>query len=93
MSNLDLLLARALSSGTWLSALVIVLGLALGFAGWPSASARKVISIGIAILILLPTLRVLLMLGVFVKKREYKFAAFATIVLIVIVSGIVIGAR
>jgi uncharacterized membrane protein len=88
--ELEQLLAKVLNRGTWLAACVIALGLILTPIGPLGA---RVISVGIALFILLPVLRVLLMLIVFVRERDYCFSAIATLVLVIIVLGAVLGAH
>jgi uncharacterized membrane protein len=97
ISPVALLLARTLSYGTWISASVIFIGLTMNFAASRLAlqaeSGTRVASAGIALLILLPALRVVLMLGEFIRKREYRLAVFATTVLIVIGACLALGMR
>ena len=98
ISPTENLLARMLSYGTWISTGIILIGLAMAFAVRPSAAtiaggAMHVVSGGITLLILLPALRVILMLGAFVRKRDYRFAAFAGIVLTIIILGFALGAK
>jgi uncharacterized membrane protein len=98
ISATEILLARMLSYGTWISTGIIFIGLSMAFAVRPvttagTTPAMHLVRGGIATLILLPPLRVMLMLGAFVRKRDYRFAAFAAIVLIVIALGIVIGVK
>ena len=94
-SELDQLLARVLHRGTWLGCSVIALGLALPMAGWPGAASSKicmrVVTAGIALLIVLPVLRVFLMLVVFVRERDFRFSAIAMLVLAIILLGSVLG--
>ena len=97
-SSTEGLLARMLSYGTWISTGIIFIGLSMAFATGPSTvasagPAMHVIDAGIAILILLPPLRVIFMLGAFVRKRDYRFAAFAAIVLSIIFLGFALGVR
>jgi uncharacterized membrane protein len=93
--GLEQLLARVLRRGTWLGSSVIALGLALPLAGWWGASSAmmstRIITAGIALLILLPVLRVLLMLIVFVRERDFRFSAIAMLVLAIIILGAVLG--
>ncbi len=98
ISPTEILLARMLSCGTWISTGIIIVGLAMAFARHPStatraAGAMRVVSDGVALLILLPTLRVIFMLAAFIRKRDYRFAAFAGIVLMIILLGVALGAR
>jgi uncharacterized membrane protein len=81
--RLERLLAVVLNTGTWLASGVIAGGLAL--------ARTPVVTAGIAMLILLPVLRVVLMLIVFVRERDYRFAAIAGLVLTIIVLGFVLG--
>jgi uncharacterized membrane protein len=50
-----------------------------------------IITAGIALLIVLPVLRVLLMLIVFVRERDFRFGAIAMLVLAIILLGSVLG--
>jgi uncharacterized membrane protein len=98
ISSTEMLLARMLSYGTWISTGIIFIGLGMAFAVRPATTvgagmATHVVSGGIAILILLPPLRVILMLGAFVRKRDYRFATFAAIVLLIIFLGLALGVR
>jgi hypothetical protein len=94
-SGLDQLLAKVLHRGTWLGSSVIALGLALPMAGWSGASSTmictRIVTAGIALLISLPVLRVLLMLVVFVRERDFLFSAIAMLVLAIILLGSVLG--
>jgi hypothetical protein len=93
--GLDRRLARVMHGGTWLASAVIAVGLALPLAGWPGASSAticaRVTTAGIALLIVLPVLRVLLMFIVFVCARDFRFSAIAMLVLAIIVLGSVLG--
>jgi len=51
----------------------------------------RIVTAGIALLIILPVLRVFLMLVVFVRERDFLFSAIATLVLAIIVLGSVLG--
>jgi uncharacterized membrane protein len=44
----------------------------------------RIASMGIVLFILLPSLRVLLMLLVFIRERDFRFAAAAGLVLVII---------
>jgi len=78
-------LADLLHYGTWLASIAIGLGLALG--------STRIETIGIALFILLPTLRVLLMLLVFLRECDYRFTAIAALVLAIILLGFAVGMR
>jgi uncharacterized membrane protein len=47
---------------------------------------------GIAFFILLPVMRLILMLGVFLHQRDYRFSAIAALVLMIVIAGSMIGA-
>ena len=93
--GLEHLLARVLHRGTWFAWSVIALGLALPMVGWSQASFAmmytRIITVGIALLIALPVLRVVLMVIVFVRARDFRFSAIAMLVLAIIVLGSVLG--
>jgi hypothetical protein len=93
--GLDQLLAKVLHGGTWLGSCVIALGLALPMAGWSGNSSAiictRIVTAGIALLIVLPVLRVFLMLVVFVRERDVRFSVIAMLVLAIILLGSVLG--
>jgi uncharacterized membrane protein len=82
--RLEGLLAGVLHYGTWLACAVIALGLAV-------SSNGHIVAAGIALLILLPVLRVALMLAVFLRQRDYRFSAIAALVLMIIFLGFALG--
>ena len=85
--RLELRLAMMLSVGTWAASVLIGLGLML-----PCALAwNNTVMAGVTIFILLPVLRVILMLIVFWRARDFPFAAVSALVLIVIALGFVAG--
>jgi hypothetical protein len=93
---LERLLAGLLHHGSRLACAVIAAGLALaliGPAAAPETASRAIIEAGIAILILLPALRVLVMAIVFLAERDYRFGAIAALVLAIILLGAVLGAE
>jgi uncharacterized protein DUF1634 len=94
-NGLDQLLATVLHRGTWIGSSVIAVGLALPMARWPEASfpmmGTWIITVGILLLIVLPVLRVLLMLIVFVRERDFRFGAIAMLVLAIILLGSVLS--
>jgi len=54
-------------------------------------TCARIVTAGIALLIVLPVLRVFLMLVVFVRERDFLFSAIAMLVLVIIVLGSVLG--
>ena len=57
----------------------------------PVFSNMRIVRMGIALFILLPILRVLLMLLVFIRERDFRFAFISGMVLAVILLGILLG--
>jgi uncharacterized membrane protein len=88
--SMERLLAGLLRYGTWLASLIIAVGLVLAFTGSLAVGMRTV-TIGIGLFILLPSSRVLLMLIVFARERDYRFGLIAALVLVIIALGIAVG--
>jgi hypothetical protein len=96
--RLERLLAVLLHYGSWLASAAIGLGFALA---WVDSHIRThnlailpnmlFATIGIALFILLPSLRVLLMLIVFFRERNYRFTVIAGLVLAIIFLGVILG--
>ncbi|WP_321795768.1 DUF1634 domain-containing protein [Caballeronia sp. J97] len=83
-ATLDRLLAAFLQCGTWTACAMIGAGLIFG---------SNALTAGVALFILLPVLRVVLMLAVFARQRNYLYVTIAATVLAVIAAGCVIGVR
>jgi uncharacterized membrane protein len=83
------LVAALLRYGTWIASIAIGSGLAFAF--FDPRLGPVIVTAGIALFILLPSLRVLLMLVVFVRERDYRFALIAALVLTIILLGIFLG--
>jgi uncharacterized membrane protein len=91
-------LAALLCYGSWLASGTIGLGFTLALI----ASNRRMQNLailpnmriaktGIVVLILLPVLRVLLMLLVFIRERDFRLSLIAGLVLAIILLAIVLG--
>ncbi len=91
--RLEPLLARMLTLGTWLATAIILLGIGLKLIGGAGAAGVALVTAGIVIFLLLPVLRVLLMLLVFVGDGDYRFGAIAALVLAIIGLGAALGLR
>ena len=91
--RLESLLAGVLNVGNWLASTVIAIGIGLSlfYRGTPFPKGSQVMTAGIGLLILLPIVRVVIMLIVFAKERDYKFAAAAALVLLILFAGFAIG--
>jgi uncharacterized membrane protein len=88
VSKTEGLLAGLLRYGTWLASGVIGSGLAMSLVG---LSGAQVVAAGVVLFISLPVLRVLVMLAVFMRDRDYRLAIVAAIVLMTIVAGFALG--
>ena len=84
----ELLLAGLLRYGTWLASGVTGLGLAMSLVGVEGA---RVVAVGVALFIALPVLRVLVMLGAFIRDQDYRLVIVAAVVLMTILAGLLIG--
>jgi len=84
-------LAALLRYGSWLASAAIGLGFALalidsrvGTRNLAILQNMRIASMGIVLFILLPSRRVLLMLLGFIRERDFRFAAAAGLVLVII---------
>jgi uncharacterized membrane protein len=84
-------LATTLQLGTWVGSCVVALGWVLSATGKLPAAGTAIIQAGIALFILLPAFRVLLMILAFIRERDYRFAAVAAVVLTIIAVGAAFG--
>jgi uncharacterized membrane protein len=89
--RLEKLLAAFLSYGTWSACAAIGLGYSLTLLGSHELPAMRIVRAGIALFILLPSLRVLLMVIAFVRERDFRFAFIAGLVLAIILLGVALG--
>jgi uncharacterized membrane protein len=86
-------LARLLGLGSWASCAVIAIGLISPVLGIGARSgASDLVLVGIALLIVLPTLRVAMMGIWFLFHRDFDFALIATLVLTIIAVSTLLGA-
>jgi hypothetical protein len=99
-SPMESLLAGVLLHGSWVASATIGLGLALawidsrfGTHNLAILPGISIVTVGIALFILLPVLRVALMLIVFLRERDYRFGIIAALVLTIILLGCALGAR
>jgi hypothetical protein len=96
--QLEGLLAGTLHYGTWLASVVIGLGLALALLesrlNAPNLAIRRdmrIATIGIALFILLPVVRVIVMFIVYLRQRDYRLSAIALLVLTIILLAFALG--
>jgi uncharacterized membrane protein len=86
-------LARLLGLGSWLSCGVIAVGVVLPILGIGArlGAAAHMASIGVALLIALPTLRVAMMGVWFLLHRDFDFALMSSVVLAIIAISTLLG--
>jgi uncharacterized membrane protein len=90
--RIESLLAGVLKVGTWPASVVVAAGLVLSlfYRQMTFPTGSQIVTAGIGLFILLPILRVIIMLTMFVRKRDHKFAA-AAVVLLMIIAGFAVG--
>lgn len=92
----DQLIAGLLWYGTWFATALIAVGVLLtAFEPFPgslmlSLDGYDVVKAGVAVFILLPVARVMLMLIIFLRERDYAYTAIAAFVLAIIAAGVLI---
>jgi uncharacterized membrane protein len=98
MTRLEWHLAALLQYGTAIASSVMGVGLLWAFIDHgsdPPASARStpmlIVTAGIALLILLPVVRVAWMLCFYLRQRDYRFSAITAFILLVIALGFILG--
>ena len=98
--RLEVLLAALLRNGSWLASAAIGLGFALalidsrfGTRNLAILPNMRIATMGIVLFILLPVLRILLMLLVFIREGDFRLAVTAGLVLAIILLGTVLGFR
>jgi uncharacterized membrane protein len=57
-----------------------------------AAVGTHIVIAGIALFILLPIMRLILMIGMFLHQRDYRFSAIAALVLAIVIAGSLLGA-
>ncbi|CAM5195881.1 hypothetical protein CDEN61S_00040 [Castellaniella denitrificans] len=90
----DQIIAGLLRYGTWFATVLIAVGVLLTAAA-PFLSSlalplngHDAVEAGIAVFILLPVARVMLMLTLFLREHDYAYTAIATLVLATIAAGV-----
>jgi uncharacterized membrane protein len=90
-------IAGLLRYGTWLASAIIAAGLAvelldhLAGTGLTGSSGFDLVKAGVALFILLPVTRVALMLALFLRERDYAYAAISALVLTIIGASFLAG--
>lgn len=89
-------IAGLLYYGTWIASVIVGIGMIVGVLGdiacfnLLAIKGEIIVKTGIALLILLPIVRVALMLIIFLYERDYVYVAIAMAVLAIIATGILI---
>ena len=98
VAPLEWLLAGTLYYGTLMASAVVCLGLGLAMIGARFGAPRlailrdmRIATIGIALFILLPVARVIVMLVAYIRQHDYRLSAIALLVLMVILLGFAVG--
>jgi Protein of unknown function (DUF1634) len=98
--QLEHVLASTLYWGTWLASSVVAVGLAKALLDSRAARGEtvtqdgmRIMSAGIALFIVLPVIRVVVMLFGFLRERDYRFAVIAALVMTIIVLGLLAGSH
>ena len=92
----DQIIAALLWHGTWFASGLIAVGMLLtAVEPFPASfaiplSGYGVVKAGVAAFILLPVARVILMLAIFLRERDYAYCAIAALVLAIIAAGVLI---
>lgn len=90
-------IAGLLWYGTWLASAIIALGTGLEVLNQIGCdmpfvqSGLSLMKTGVIIFILLPVARVILMLGLFLRNRDYLYTVLSAFVLVVIGIGVLVG--
>jgi len=84
-------IAALLHYGTGVASGLIAIGLLAQWLGHAPPWSLRAVQWGIGLFIALPVLRVTLMLGTFLRQRDYLFSALAAAVLAIIGAGLAIG--
>lgn len=96
--SLERSVAALLQYGTWIASTVVAAGTLIGSLGpfsgpfFSGFNSSTIVTSGIGLFILLPVARVALMLAVFLRQSDYRYAMISTLVLTIIVIGILTGA-
>jgi len=98
VAPLERRLAGTLYYGTSMASAVVCLGLGLAMIGARFGAPKlailrdmRIATMGIALFILLPVARVIVMLVAYVRQRDYRLSAIALLVLTIILLGFVAG--
>lgn len=91
------LIAALLRYGTWLASALVAGGLTLGFLQhlakpfFLCLSSFAIVKAGVALFILLPVARVVLLLFIFLHERDYVYMAISALILVIIGAGVLVG--
>lgn len=91
----DQIVAGLLWYGTWFASALIAAGMLLAafepfVDSLASLSEFDAVKAGVAVFILLPVARVVLMLTIFLRERDYAYTVIAALVLAIIAAGVIV---
>jgi uncharacterized membrane protein len=96
--KMEAMLAALLQYGSWVASTTIGIGLALvlidsnfGTHNLALLPDMRIVTMGIALFILLPVLRVALMFVLFLRQGDYRLGMIAALVLTIILFGYALG--
>jgi uncharacterized membrane protein len=84
------LLGRVLTVGTRASSLCLAAGLVLALVS-PSRRSGALLHVGLIILMATPMLRVIVSIGAFSARREWRFVVFTSLVLVLLIVSILVA--
>lgn len=91
MEAVELGVARVLRVGVLIAAALIAAGLLIMATGILPDAGLRIVMAGLVVLVLTPILRVVGALWIFLRERDFIYAAFSVIVLLVLVAGMLLG--
>lgn len=89
--EIEVIVGRMLMMGTVAASILIGVGVASLVLGVAPDLARQLTTAGLITLVATPVLRVLSAIWVYVRERDYVFAAISTLVLAVLACGVLLG--
>jgi len=95
--QLERTLAATLYWGTWLASSAVAVGMTLALLESRTLGETtirrdtRITTVGIAMFVLLPIVRVAVMLFAFLRDRDYRFAVIAGLVLTITLLGLLVG--
>lgn len=95
----DRMLAALLWYGTWAASALIAIGMGVEGVQRLSGSTGAgtfgyaIVKTGVALLIALPAVRVFMLLGIFLRRRDVAYTLISALILAILGMGVLIGMR